>query len=44
MYLTARNQVFLLAKHYPKATLQRFGWAILVGQVLGVAAAAKHGH
>jgi GT2 family glycosyltransferase len=44
MYLTARNQVFLLAKHYSRETIWRFGWAILVGQVLGVVAAAKHGH
>lgn len=44
MYLTARNQIFLLAKHYPNITLRRYGWAILVGQVLGVVAAAKHGH
>jgi GT2 family glycosyltransferase len=44
MYLTARNQVFLIAKHYSRETLQRFWWAILVGQLLGVAAAAKHGH
>lgn len=43
MYLTARNQVFLLAKHYSGETLRRFWWAILVGQLLGVAAAAKHG-
>ena len=44
MYLTARNQVFIVAKYYSRQTLLRFGWAILVGQVLGVAAAAKHGH
>jgi hypothetical protein len=44
MYLTARNQVFLLAKHYSGQTLRRYWWAILVGQVLGVAASAKHGH
>lgn len=44
MYLTARNQLFVVAKHYSGQTLRRFAWAILVGQLLGVAAAAKHGH
>jgi GT2 family glycosyltransferase len=43
MYLTARNQLLLLAKHYPNQTLRRFAWPILVGQLLGVLAAAKHG-
>ncbi|MGC2659562.1 MAG: glycosyltransferase family 2 protein [Bryobacteraceae bacterium] len=43
-YLTARNQVYILAKHYSGHTLRRYWWAILVGQMLGVAAAAKHGH
>ncbi len=44
MFLTARNQVLLLAKYYSNATLRRFAWPILVGQFLGVLAAAKHGH
>lgn len=44
MYLSARNQVFLLAKHYPPQTLRRFAWPILVGQFLAVMAAAKQGH
>ncbi|MBV9301471.1 MAG: glycosyltransferase family 2 protein, partial [Acidobacteriaceae bacterium] len=44
MFLTARNQVLLLAKHYPAETLRRFAWPILVGQILAVLAAAKHGH
>jgi GT2 family glycosyltransferase len=44
MYLTARNQVLLLAKHYPMRTILRFAWPILVGQTLAVIAAAKHGH
>jgi len=44
LYLTARNQVFLLAKHYPKRTLVRFAWPILVGQLLSVIGAAQHGH
>ncbi len=44
MFLTARNQVLLLAKHYPAKTLRRFAWPILVGQTLALAAAARHGH
>jgi GT2 family glycosyltransferase len=44
MYLSARNQVLLLAKHYPRATLRRFAWPILVGQMLALLAAAKQGH
>ena len=44
MFLSARNQVLLLAKHYPAETLRRFAWPILVGQVLAVLAAAKKGH
>lgn len=43
MYLSARNQVLLLAKHYPPQTLRRFAWPILVGQTLALFAAAKHG-
>ncbi len=42
-FLSARNQVLLLAKHYPARTLRRFAWPVLVGQVLSVAAAAKQG-
>jgi GT2 family glycosyltransferase len=44
MYLSARNQVLLLAKHYPRETLRRFAWPILVGQALAVMAAARQGH
>jgi len=33
----SRNQVFLVAKHYPK------GWPVLVGQLLWGLVAAKHG-
>jgi hypothetical protein len=44
MFLSARNQLLLLAKHYPAETLRRFAWPILVGQILSVLAAAKHGH
>ncbi len=43
MYLTARNQVLLLAKHYPPETLRRFAWPILVGQTLALFVTAKHG-
>jgi GT2 family glycosyltransferase len=42
MYLSARNQVLLLAKHYPPQTLRRFAWPILVGQTLSLFVAAKH--
>ncbi len=44
MFLSARNQVFLIAKHYPQDTLRRFAWPILVGQILAVVAAGRHGH
>ena len=44
MYLSARNQVLLLAKHYPARTLLRFAWPIFVGQLLSLATTAKHGH
>jgi GT2 family glycosyltransferase len=44
MFLTARNQVLLLAKHYPVQTLRKFAWPILIGQILAILAAAKHGH
>jgi len=43
-FLSARNQVLLLAKHYPQATLRRFAWPILVGQTLALLAATKQGH
>ena len=44
MYLSARNQVLLLAKYYSGRTVSRFWWAILVGQGLAIVAAARHGH
>ena len=44
LYLTARNQVFLLAKHYPSQTLRRFAWPILVGQLLSLIGSAQQGH
>lgn len=43
LFLTARNQIFLLAKHYPTRTLLRFAWPILVGQTLSLAGAARQG-
>lgn len=43
LYLTARNQIFLLAKHYPLRTLWRFSWPILVGQTLSQLGAARQG-
>jgi len=42
--LSARNQVLLLAKHYPAQTLRRFAWPILVGQTLSLLAATRQGH
>ena len=43
-FLSARNQVLLLAKHYPPQTLRRFAWPILAGQLLSLFAATKQGH
>jgi GT2 family glycosyltransferase len=39
----ARNQVFLVAKHYPASLLRRYWWSILVGQVLWGMLALRHG-
>jgi GT2 family glycosyltransferase len=39
----ARNQVLLVAKHFPGAQLWRSGWAILVAQTLWGAVALRHG-
>jgi GT2 family glycosyltransferase len=44
LYLTARNQIFILAKHFPASTVWRFGWPIFVGQLLSVIGAASQGH
>ncbi len=35
-FLTARNQILILAKYYSAATLLRFGWPVLVGQMLAL--------
>ncbi len=43
LFLTARNQIFLLAKHYPAVTLRRWAWPILAGQALSLAGAAQSG-
>jgi GT2 family glycosyltransferase len=40
---TARNQVFLVAKHYSKKWLVRYGWAVLVAQTLWGLVALRHG-
>jgi len=40
-FLTARNQILILAKYYSAATLLRFAWPVLVGQVLALFAAAR---
>ena len=39
----ARNQVFLVAKHYPASLLLRYGWCIFVGQALWGMLALRHG-
>ncbi|HWB95795.1 MAG TPA: glycosyltransferase family 2 protein [Bryobacteraceae bacterium] len=40
---TARNQVFLVARHYPASLLARYFWSILVGQGLWGLVAFRHG-
>lgn len=39
----SRNQVFLIAKHYPARWFRRFGWAALVAQSLWGLVALRHG-
>lgn len=39
----ARNQVFLVAKHYPPGWWRRLGWPVLVGQLLWGLLAARQG-
>jgi GT2 family glycosyltransferase len=39
----ARNQLFLLARHFPARYLRRRAWAILVAQALWGAVALRHG-
>ena len=40
---TARNQIFLLARHYPRRLLLRWLWPILAGQLLWGLVALRHG-
>jgi GT2 family glycosyltransferase len=40
---TARNQVLLLARHYPRRLLVRWSWPIFVAQFLWGAVAIRHG-
>lgn len=39
----ARNQLLLVAKHYPASWLGRYGWPVLVAQLLWGAVALRHG-
>lgn len=39
----ARNQVLLLARHYPRELLLRWFWPVVVGQFLWGLVAARHG-
>jgi GT2 family glycosyltransferase len=39
----ARNQVLLVARHYNRAALLKFGWAIAVSQALWGVVALRHG-
>jgi GT2 family glycosyltransferase len=41
--LIARNQVFLIARHYPRTLILRWLWPILVAQALWGALALRHG-
>lgn len=39
----ARNQLLLVAKHYPPGWIQRYGWQVLVAQSLWGLLALRHG-
>jgi GT2 family glycosyltransferase len=39
----ARNQVLLVAKHFPNGWLRRYGWPVVVAQSLWGMLAARHG-
>ncbi len=39
----ARNQVFLLSRHYPPRSLRSYAWAIAMAQLLWGALALRHG-
>jgi hypothetical protein len=39
----SRNQLWLVAKHYPRRWIGRYGWPVLVAQALWGLLAARHG-
>jgi hypothetical protein len=39
----ARNQAWILARHYPRSLLRRYWWPILASQALWGALAVRHG-
>jgi hypothetical protein len=39
----ARNQLFLVARHYPSALVRRWFWALVVAQILWGGLALRHG-
>jgi GT2 family glycosyltransferase len=39
----ARNQLLLVAKHYPRNWISRYGWSVFVGQFLWGFVALRHG-
>ncbi len=39
----ARNQVLLVAKHYPRNWIARYGWPVLIAQALWGIVALRHG-
>jgi len=41
--LIARNQVLLVAKHYPAGWWRRLGWPVVAGQLLWALVALRHG-
>ena len=41
--LISRNQLLLVAKHYPPGWLWRYGWPVLVAQSLWGVLALRHG-
>lgn len=41
--LMARNQVFLIARHYPPELIRHWWWPIIVGQLLWGGLAIRHG-
>lgn len=43
VYKIARNQLLLIAKHYPSKWILRYGWPILVAQLLWGFIALRHG-